>query len=390
MRIDRPSAPGEGPLGRIADPGDGEALSPGHNLLNRHLVLRERAGLVRTDDRGAAQGLDRGQLADDGPVTRHPRDADGQGYGQGRREALRDRSHRQGDRGHEHVEPRLAVEGADQEGHGGHGENDVKQHAAEVGDLAGEWGGQHLRRGDQLGNSPDLRAVARTDNDGGAGPVGHQRGRVGHVSSIRQDRVAIERFDALFHRNRLAGVNGLVDLELARAKQADIGRHLIPRSQEYYVSGNQLGRRNPLALALSHDRRLAGHRPSQRLDGLERLRLLTESDDGVDQHDPEDDARIGPLLQERRDGARGEQDVDQRLVQLEQEADDRPRALSFAKDVRPEAFLAVHHLEDVEPAFRVRLEKVEHLVFGQMVPAPAQDGLHGYFPEVTPPTARCP
>ena len=51
----------------VTGAGDGKGFPVGEDFLHGHLVLGERAGLVRADDRGATEGLDGGQFANDHP-----------------------------------------------------------------------------------------------------------------------------------------------------------------------------------------------------------------------------------------------------------------------------------------------------------------------------------
>ena len=89
----------------IADPRDRRRLITGQDFLHRHLVLRQRAGLVRADDRGAAQRFHGGQSANDRVAVCHPGHADGEGDRHCCRQPLRDRPDRESDGRHEHVEP---------------------------------------------------------------------------------------------------------------------------------------------------------------------------------------------------------------------------------------------------------------------------------------------
>lgn len=52
-------------------PAPAAKLTHRHHADRRHLVGGEGAGLVRADDGGAAEGLDRGQLSDDHVPLRH-------------------------------------------------------------------------------------------------------------------------------------------------------------------------------------------------------------------------------------------------------------------------------------------------------------------------------
>jgi len=72
-------------IGLIPGPGRFISLAARHNALHRHLVLRQRAGFVGTDDRRASQGLDGWQFANDRPAPRHTGDANRQGHRDRRR-----------------------------------------------------------------------------------------------------------------------------------------------------------------------------------------------------------------------------------------------------------------------------------------------------------------
>ena len=82
-------------------------------LLHRHLVQGQGAGLVRADDRGGPEGLDRGQALDDGAPLGHLGGADGEGHGHHGGQALGDGRHRQGDRRQHGVGQGLAPQQAE-------------------------------------------------------------------------------------------------------------------------------------------------------------------------------------------------------------------------------------------------------------------------------------
>ena len=84
--------------------GHQKSLIVAHMLDNRHLILRERTGLVRADDLRAAQRLYGGKLSDDRIVLRHLCHADGQKDRNDSGKALRNRSNRKGNSDHEGIE----------------------------------------------------------------------------------------------------------------------------------------------------------------------------------------------------------------------------------------------------------------------------------------------
>ena len=62
-----------------------------------HLVLRQRARLIRTDDGSGTERLDGGEFLDNGVFLDHFLNADRQNDGDDGRQPLRDRRHRQCD-----------------------------------------------------------------------------------------------------------------------------------------------------------------------------------------------------------------------------------------------------------------------------------------------------
>src|SRR3989337_1891592 len=87
----------------------------GVEAYGHHLVLGQGAGLVGADEAGTAQGLDGGELADEGVAARHALHADGEGDGDDGRQPLGDGGNGRGDGGEEQLDellhdPPLALE----------------------------------------------------------------------------------------------------------------------------------------------------------------------------------------------------------------------------------------------------------------------------------------
>ena len=66
------------------------------DLANGHLVGGQCAGLVGADDRGATEGLNRGQRAHNGVLLGHTTSSQSQASGDNGWQSLRDGSHSQG------------------------------------------------------------------------------------------------------------------------------------------------------------------------------------------------------------------------------------------------------------------------------------------------------
>ena len=93
----------------------GRVLSVCPRLDQRHAVLGKRAGLIRADDRCAAQRFNRRQTADDRILFDHALHADREHDGDDRGQALRNGGYRERYRSHEDLEHWDAVQHADHE-----------------------------------------------------------------------------------------------------------------------------------------------------------------------------------------------------------------------------------------------------------------------------------
>src|SRR5690606_13419798 len=94
--------------GRVALPGHLDLVAHHREANRRHLVLGERAGLVRADGRGAAERLDGGQAADERVALHHLAHAERQVNGDDGRQALGYGGDRQRDRRQEGRQRRFA------------------------------------------------------------------------------------------------------------------------------------------------------------------------------------------------------------------------------------------------------------------------------------------
>ncbi len=98
------------PVGLIAGTGDFKHLPGDKDLAHGHFIFGQSAGLIRADDRHAAQSLDRGQPADQGVAFDHPLHAEGERDSDNGGEGLGDDGNRQRDTEDEHVDQRLAAQ----------------------------------------------------------------------------------------------------------------------------------------------------------------------------------------------------------------------------------------------------------------------------------------
>ena len=106
-------------------------------------------------------------------------------------------------------------------------------------------------------------------------------------------------------------------------QQAQVGRHAIAGFQQDDVAGHQAGHVHHLPLAATQHprgRRQHGLQGGQRLFGLA---LLDETDQGIDQHHRHDHRRVDVVAEQSGQHRRGDQEQDQRVVELLQESAQR-------------------------------------------------------------------
>ena len=92
--------------GRVARTLEYHASACGDDNPHRHLVLRQRAGLVRGDHAGRTERLDCSEVSDDGVPPGHALDANRENRGHNSRQAFWHRRDREGDAKNEDVEER--------------------------------------------------------------------------------------------------------------------------------------------------------------------------------------------------------------------------------------------------------------------------------------------
>jgi hypothetical protein len=165
-------------------------------------------------------------------------------------------------------------------------------------------------------------AAGRYDN---AGPLtgGHERPGERHAQAIAKRGVRRDQILLLFGRHRFAGQQRLVDQEPARADQAQVGGHAIPRLEQHEVAWHEVGDRDAHASTVAQN---AGMWRDHLADGVERLlrlAFLNEADDGVDQDDGDDHRGIDAVADQCGRDRRRQEEVDQRIVELREEPPDR-------------------------------------------------------------------
>ena len=108
-----------------------------------------------------------------------------------------------------------------------------------------------------------------------------------------------------------------------------------------------------------------------------RLRLLDVADDGVRDGDAKDDRRVHPFAQPRRDRRRDEQDVNERLVELQKEAHPFAEAPLRGHLIRAKLPQPRFGLGLCQACGRVALQQRGSFRFGKFVPVDLGKFFHG-------------
>ena len=295
--VDRLALDREVALGDVAAAADVDQRVGGGDGAHRHLVAGQRAGLVRADHGGGAEGFDRRQLADDGVGRRHPPHAEAQAHGDDGGQRLGDRG--DGERHREQEQPEHDVErergGAEQAGrehHGADSEHDDAEPLAGAVEFLLQRRRLLLGRLQQACDAADFGRHAGGDHHGAAAAVGGDRAGEQHVAAVAEADVAFDRLELLRHRHALAGQRRLVGLKVRHLDEAGIRRNLVAGFDQHDVAGDDVMGRDALPIAVANDRGLRRGQRHQRADRFLRARLLDEPEHRVEDDDRHDDDRF--------------------------------------------------------------------------------------------------
>jgi hypothetical protein len=348
-------------LGRIAGARHGALVLGGDHAPRCHFVARERAGLVGADHRSRAERLDRGQAADDRVARRHAAHPERERNRDHRGQALRHHA----DRKRYHPEQRLHPgEVAHQHGEGKKrgraSDREPGEPPREAVHLAYERRGQRLDRLEQRADASDLGGWASRHYHPAPLAGRHQRARVGHAVARAKVGIGRCRRVVLCRGNRFPGEERFIDKQPSRAQQAQVGRHAVAGFDQHDVARHQARRRHAHAPAVSQHARLRrDHAPHGRERFLG-LAFLDESHEGVHQHHSDNRPGVDRVAEDRGAERRGEQEVDQHVVELRGDARERMARLCFRKGVRSVSCEPRRGLAGVQAALG-RAQLGEHL-----------------------------
>ena len=307
-------------FGAVAAAADFVHLVGRDHALHRHFVAGEGAGFVRADDGDRAQRLHRRELANDGLVLRHAPHAQRQGDGHQGGQPLGDGRGGQGHGHHEHLGQGLAApEHANGEGEHNKADDDQRQPVAKAGHLAQQRRGGGLHRGQQGADAAQLRGAARGHDQPRGRARGHQRARVQHAVPVAQGGILGHRARVLVAGQGFAGQHRLIGPQALGVQDAQIGGHLVARGQQHHIARHQgLGIHHRPHAAAQHRGLQRQHAP----DGIERglgLAFLQKANQRIDEHRPQQHARIQPVPQRGGDHGGHQHHVNQDVVKLQQQ-----------------------------------------------------------------------
>ncbi len=142
-------------------------------------------------------------------------------------------------------------------------------------------------------------------------------------------------FSGLLNRNGFAGKDSFLDPEPGRLNQPQIGGNLLARLQKHDTTRHHLGVVDAAARAIAQNR---GAGRDHLADGLHRLlgaALLDKADHRVGDDNRQDHSRIDHMPETGGDDCGTEKDVDQHIMEMRQEAQDRATPRRCGQAVRP-------------------------------------------------------
>ena len=339
-----------------------------------HLVPGQGSGLVGADDRGAAQGLDRRQPADQRVPLDHPPHPEGQGDGDDRGEGLRDDGHGERHAEDEHLHQGLAAQEAERDDQGDDHEGGLGKRAPGPVETFLQGRSAHLNPRDHPRDVADLRRRAGRDHHASASPVGDGRAGEGHVPAVPEGGLLGKRGGLLLHRQRLSGERGLLGLQIDRLEEPQVRGDPVTGCEQDDVARHEVPRRHLHLLPCAQGAR---HRRRHALERLERpLRpvLLDEAQEDREQDDHGDGDRLRGVPERCRDGGGHQQDDDQDVLELPEQQGPGAHPAGRRQLVGPPRRESAGRLRGIEPSLQGRAERRHHLGEAEGVGSACEDG----------------
>ena len=265
----------------------GRVDAAGVQALYRHVIARQRAGLVGQDDRRRAERFHRRQVADQRLAFRHALRRHGERQGHGGQQALRHVGHDDADGEQEVAPERQAHAVTDGEEDDAQPDGEQRHQPRQAHDLALQGRDGLARRLRQAGDAAEFRAHSRCIHDG-ARLSRHQRGAGKQQIARHQRRGVGVAFGVARFRQRFAGDVGEIGAHRERLDQPAIGRHVVTAFEDEDVARHQRFGIDQLDPAVSQRLDLARQQAAQRRQRALGAVGLPEREHAIDEDDADD------------------------------------------------------------------------------------------------------
>ncbi len=291
-----------------------------------------------------------------------------QAFGNGRRRQRHDH--------HEHLGRRMAPpQDADQEGQRRGGEDRDRQHAAEMVDLAQQRRGLVAHAGEHVVDAAQFGGVAGGDDVTAGLAVHDHRAGIGHARAIAQRRIGLDRCESFLRRQRLAGERGLFDAQVLHREQPQVGRHAVAGGEHDDIARHQFGGVDLAPAAIADHVGMRRQHGANRVQRRFRPAFLDEADDRIDDHCGDQHAGVHPVAEQGGDRRRAQHHVQQHVVELQQQAQQRAAPARWCQPVGAMAQQALPRLVRSQTVV-AGLQRVLHLFAGEGMPARVRGRRH--------------
>ena len=271
-------------------------------------------------------------------AVRHTGDAQGERDGEDRGQAFGNRGDGEADRRDEHLVHRIATPPHAEHEHADRKQqNRQRQPPAKTRHLLHQRRGQRRHPGEQAVDATQLGRGAGGDYHAGCLAVAHQRARPRHVVAVGERGVGGERLGLLFDRQGFAGQRGLGHAQAVDRDEAQVGGHFVARREVHEVARHQLGGVDLVLLSATGDDGVRRQHRADRVERLLRAALLNETDQCVDDDHAKNHPGVEPVPERQRDATGDQQEVNQHVVKLRQQAFPARRARRLRQAVGTEA-----------------------------------------------------
>ncbi len=265
---------------------EGPAGSP--DVGDAHEVHGQGTGFVSADDAGRAQGFDRGDSFHQGAPAGEDAHADGQGEGDGGKQAFGDIGDEQPDREVQSVaQGQVAEEGTHGDERDAHGDGDDGYDPRHPGDLLLERALVVADAFGERGNPAKFGLHAGGENHGGRFPAGAAGAAENHVRGLKQRSFWRAALRAPEHGKGFPGKGGDVHFH-GTLEEPGVGADAVAFAHHQHIPRDQQPGLDLLLLTVAQDPRLRRQIGREGLDRPFRVAFLEESEPRVEEDDRDD------------------------------------------------------------------------------------------------------